>query len=602
MLASPLHAAERRVALVIGNSSYTDKPLRNPANDAADLAAALKRMGFEVMERKNRTADQLRGDLSDFQDKLSPGAVGLFYFAGHGVQAGRGQNYLLPVGVTYKRERDAEAYGLEVGSVLRRMEDSGAALSLVILDACRDSPLPPEGRSTASRGLGRMEAPSGSMIAFATAPGSIADDNASGRNGLYTQHLLAAIEAPGVRLEDVFKRVRRGVEKDSNRRQSPEEIMKLTSDEPFYFRAGNAVQVASIKPEPVTPTARPRQASGLSLEDLQKEEETRQAWIKWQGQMKADFDKTAVFAGSADLQVKAWERFLAAWVQDNPLSREDDDLRSQATTRQLQALAAVPVAAPAVAQGQPATSASASTANSASMGAGQVFKDCADCPEMVVIPAGSFQMGSNDYDSEKPIHSVNIKSFALGKYEVTQGQWKAVMGSNPSNFSNCGDNCPVEQVNWNDIQQYIQKLNQKTGQQYRLPSEAEWEYAARAVSTTKYRWGNDIGLNNASCDGCGSQWDKKSTAPAGQFKPNGFGLYDMHGNVWEWVQDGYHNNYSGAPTDGSAWETGGTQDERVLRGGSWIGGPVGLRSAYRFRNSPDDRINLVGFRLARTAP
>lgn len=246
----PSFAAERRVALVIGNASYADKPLRNTLNDAADIAAALKRSGFEIMERKNRTADQLRGDLSDFQDKLSPGAVGLFYFAGHGVQAGKGQNYLLPVGVTYKRERDAESYGLEVGSVLRRMEDAGASLSLVILDACRDSPLPAEGRSTGSRGLGRMEAPSGSMIAFATAPGSIADENTAGRNGLYTQHLLRAMETPSLRLEDVFKRVRRGVEKDSNRRQSPEEIMKLTSDEPFYFRSGSSTQSASAVLEP----------------------------------------------------------------------------------------------------------------------------------------------------------------------------------------------------------------------------------------------------------------------------------------------------------------------------------------------------------------
>jgi tripartite-type tricarboxylate transporter receptor subunit TctC len=188
-----------------------------------------------VLERQNRSADELRRDLADFQDKLSPGAVGLFYFAGHGVQAGRGLNYLLPVGVDYRRERDAELYGLEAGTVLRRMEESGAALNLVILDACRDSPLPSEGRSSGSRGLGRMEAPSGSLIAFATAPGSTADENGRGRNGLYTQHLLRAIEQPGLRLEDVFKRVRRAVETDSNRRQSPEEISKLTSEEPFYF-------------------------------------------------------------------------------------------------------------------------------------------------------------------------------------------------------------------------------------------------------------------------------------------------------------------------------------------------------------------------------
>lgn len=245
-------AADRRVALVIGNSAYPQKPLRNPGNDAADLASSLRRMGFEVMERKNRSADELRRDVADFQDKLGQATVGLFYFAGHGVQAGRGLNYLLPVGVEYKRERDAELYGLEVGSVLRRMEESGASLSMVILDACRDSPLPAEGRSMTSRGLGRMEAPSGSMVAFSTAPGSVADENSAGRNGLYTQHLLAAMETPGLRLEDVFKRVRRGVEKDTNRRQSPEEINKLTSEEPFYFKPDSAAQQqANARAEPL---------------------------------------------------------------------------------------------------------------------------------------------------------------------------------------------------------------------------------------------------------------------------------------------------------------------------------------------------------------
>ena len=193
--------AERRVALVVGNAEYVRAPLVNPVNDAADLAAALRRLGFDVIERRNRNPDELRRDLVEFQDKLGPGAVGLFYFAGHGVQAGRGgRNYLLPVGVDYRRERDAEVFGLDAGSVLARMEESGASLSVVILDACRDSPLPPEGRTSGSRGLGRMEAPSGSLVAFATAPGSTADENPRGRNGLYTQYLLRAIEVPGLRL------------------------------------------------------------------------------------------------------------------------------------------------------------------------------------------------------------------------------------------------------------------------------------------------------------------------------------------------------------------------------------------------------------------
>ena len=146
-------APDKRVALVIGNGAYARAPLANPVNDAADLSAALRRLGFEVMERRNRNSEELKRDLIEFQDKLGPGAVGLFYFAGHGVQAGRGLNYLLPVGRDYLRERDAEMYGLEAGTVLRRMEESGAALSVVILDACRDSPLPPEGRSSGSRGF-----------------------------------------------------------------------------------------------------------------------------------------------------------------------------------------------------------------------------------------------------------------------------------------------------------------------------------------------------------------------------------------------------------------------------------------------------------------
>jgi formylglycine-generating enzyme required for sulfatase activity len=134
-----------------------------------------------------------------------------------------------------------------------------------------------------------------------------------------------------------------------------------------------------------------------------------------------------------------------------------------------------------------------------------------------------------------------------------------------------------------------------------LPSEAEWEYAARAGSSTRYSWGNDIGKNNANCDGCGSQWDNKATAPVGQFKPNAFGLYDMHGNLREWVQDYHHDNYNGAPTNGSAWETDGQQKYRVLRGGSWSVYPPFLRSAYRYKNTPDGRNYISGgVRLART--
>ena len=235
---------------------------------------------------------------------------------------------------------------------------------------------------------------------------------------------------------------------------------------------------------------------------------------------------------------------------------------------------------------------------------GTTIKDCADCPEMVVIPAGSFEMGSNEDPSERPVHRVNVPSFLIGKTEVTQGQWRAVMGSNPSYFGNCGDDCPVERVSWNDVQEFAQRLSQKTGKQYRLPSEAEWEYAARAGSSTKWSFGDNesqLGDYAWNLENSKRWFGGAQTQRVAQKRPNAFGLFDMHGNVLEWAQDCWHDNYSGAPTDGSAWTTGCSGiNRRVLRGGSWSNYPAYLRSAFRIRNSPDIRTNYIGLRLART--
>jgi formylglycine-generating enzyme required for sulfatase activity len=215
---------------------------------------------------------------------------------------------------------------------------------------------------------------------------------------------------------------------------------------------------------------------------------------------------------------------------------------------------------------------------------------------MVAIPAGGLRMGSHVGDSdEKPIHSVTLRNFALSKTEITQGQWQAVMGSNPSYFSNCGSDCPVENVSWDDIQTFLQKLNAKTGKQYRLPSEAEWEYACRAGGAHQY-CGND------SIDSVA--WYKSNSGykphAVGQKQANSFGLYDMSGNVWEWVEDSYHNSYAGASADGNAWA--GDTAKRVLRGGSWGYGPWSARAANRLRFGTTDRSNGIGFRLASMLP
>jgi len=247
---------------------------------------------------------------------------------------------------------------------------------------------------------------------------------------------------------------------------------------------------------------------------------------------------------------------------------------------------------------------------------GTVFRDCYDnapvrnppCPEMVVIPAGSFIMGSSDgRDHEKPPHKVTIaKPFAVSKLEVTFAEWETCVSGGgctanptPSDKSWGKERRPVINVSWTDAQEYVGWLSNKTGKTYRLLSEAEWEYAARAGTTTQYAWGDGIGKGNANCDGCGSQWDNKQTAPVGAFKPNAFGLFDMHGNVHEWVEDSYHPTYEGAPEDGSAWTAGGTSS-RVLRGGSWSFFPNYLRSANRSFDRPDFRNDYIGFRVART--
>jgi formylglycine-generating enzyme required for sulfatase activity len=158
---------------------------------------------------------------------------------------------------------------------------------------------------------------------------------------------------------------------------------------------------------------------------------------------------------------------------------------------------------------------------------------------------------------------------------------------------------PVINVSWADARQYVGWLSRLTGKEYRLLTEAEWEYAARAGGMTRYSWGNDPGQGNANCDGCGSQWDVKQTAPVGSFKPNAFGLYDMHGNVWEWVEDSWHDNYVGAPTDGSAWLQGGDPSYRAVRGGSWRNDTQFIRAAARVKRNVNVRFDTLGFRVVR---
>ena len=228
---------------------------------------------------------------------------------------------------------------------------------------------------------------------------------------------------------------------------------------------------------------------------------------------------------------------------------------------------------------------------------GMRYRDCVECPEMVEVPSGSFTMGSH--------HRVQIGyPLAVGVYEVTFSEWDACV-----NLGGCGGyipddrdwgrgNRPVMNVSWDDAKSYVRWLSQKTGHRYGLLSESEWEYVARAGTMTAYSWGNEIGRNRANCYGCGSIWDGEKTAQVGSFMANAWGTHDMHGNVWEWVEDCSNYDYDGAPSDGSAW-TSGNCNYRVLRGGSWNNRPWVLRSENRLSLATENRSSYLGFRVVR---
>src|SRR5215471_18541349 len=238
-----------------------------------------------------------------------------------------------------------------------------------------------------------------------------------------------------------------------------------------------------------------------------------------------------------------------------------------------------------------------------SMEPGEVFRDCEDCPELVVVPPGDFVMGSGDTPYEKPEHPISVPHpFAIGRTEVTFAEWDQCADAGackirPDDHGWGRGSQPVINVSWEDTKQYLAWLSRRTGQQYRLPTEAEWEYAARAGTKTPFWWGKDVGTGRAQCEGCGSP-SGRQTSPGGSFRPNGFGLYDTVGNAAEWVEDCWNDNYRNAPKDGSAW-TSGDCHLRVLRGGNFTSKPNDARSAARFRYDSDVRYYANGFRIVR---
>ena len=602
-------ASERRVALVIGNSAYEDSPLANPVNDARLMAETLRGLGFEVIERTDADQKEMKLAIFELGDRLEAAgkdAVGLFFYAGHGVQVD-GQNYLIPLNAQISRERHVAIEAVGASWVLGQMEFAGNRVNFVILDACRNNPLT-RGFRSQLRGLARMDAPTGSLVAYSTGPGDVAVDG-DGTNSPYTLALSQVMQTPGLPAEKVFKLVRDAVREETKGEQTPWEESSMTGAD-FYFKIDASVTVGTT--ETTTPSASDTEATERLFWETIKDKTDSASFEVYLAEY-----PNGRFAALARLRVK------------------------QLKEAQTAAVVPPPTPTPSTGAIEPAVGVYPKSYNP-----GDTFKDCDVCPEMVVIPAGSLMMGSPQHEKDRdedegPVHRVQVPSFALGKYEVTRGQFAAFardtgysaggdcyvdkgggdFGKLSSknwrdpNFSQT-DRDPVVCVNWHDAKAYVEWLGRATGMSYRLPSESEWEFAGRAGTTEARYWGNDP---DAACKSANVH-DRTSksmnrydwphhictdghahTAPVGSFRSNGFGLYDVLGNVWEWVEDCWNDSYSGAPSDGSAWSRG-ECEMRVLRGGSWSIGPGLVRSAYRGWSGSDDRDLSYGFRVARTLP
>lgn len=532
---------EKRTALVIGNSAYASSPLTNPANDATDVAAALKDLDFEVISGVNQSRVDMIRLVRQFGERLKlRGGVGLFYYAGHGVQVD-GRNYLIPVDASIRSENEVELEAMDVARMLVEMENAGNELNIVILDACRNNPFSRSWRST-NDGLAQINAPTGTMIAYSTAPGKVAADG-KGRNAPYTAALLKALKIPDLSLSDMFMQVRADVQKATNREQTPWEASSVIGK--FYFKkTGTAGPTKRVEPQTAS-DGQIEQEYWDTVKDS-KNSEDFQAYL--------DEYPNGKFAGLARL--KSHNYFVLPDLSDIAIKLKAGDILKETLPGKVEM-------------------------------------------SFAYIPAGEFQMGSNNgREDEKPVHTVKIsRGFWMQTTEVTQAQWKAVMGALPSkcdygelkgNF--LGDNKPIICVSWNDTQVFIAKLNsQNAGFKYRLPTEAEWEYAARAGTTGDYA--GDLDSMAWFQNNSGGK-----TNEVGTKSPNAWNLYDMHGNVWEWVQDWYDwEYYARSPINDPTGAASGSN--RVFRGGSWFLPAGTLRSAYRSGNAPSERYGVVGFRL-----
>ena len=580
LLACPLSAA--RKALVIGNSDYSNSPLRNPVNDARAMDKTLRDLGFQVTVGYDvKNYREMLRLIQDFGAGLKEGSVGLFYYAGHGVQY-NGVNYLIPTQADIRRDQDIELEGVSLNRVLAEMEYAQNDLNIIILDACRNNPYASRLRSP-MRGLAATTAKNipGLLIAYATAPDDVAEDG-TGSNGIYTEELLKNIKTPGLSLSQILMKTREGVISRTGGDQIPWDSSSLTKD--FYFASATGNVPATLLPEEA------------------------------QVQTVSNYGSIIV-SSSQDADV---------YLDGNPKGKVSPaaDLKISNVTVGNHSLEAR----------------SSDKSESKSMYVGKNQENVAHfawTPDnMVYVEGGSFMMGSNDGDDEeKPVHKVTVSSFWIGKYEVTQAEYSQYMGPiySWSSELGLGDNYPAYNVSWYAILKYCNLRSLAEGfnpcytisgstnpanwgtvptssnptwdavicnweaNGYRMPTEAEWEFAARGgVKSKGYKYSGSNNLGSVAWYD-GNSNDK--THEVGTKAANELGIYDMSGNIGEWCWDwfdlsNYTKNLSLDPqgADAGSW--------RVLRIGSWFSEEFFCRVAFRFFSFPGGT-SSSGFRVAR---
>jgi formylglycine-generating enzyme required for sulfatase activity len=601
LVAGPMAAmAEKRHAFVVGINTYDKLPahyqLNKAVGDARAMGDALTSLGFAVTPLYDVKRGELVERWSQFLEQVGPGDSVAVVFSGHGIEL-EGANYLLPRDVPRVRtgrESQLRNESLSFGQMMTDLRERRPAFAFVVLDACRDNPFEEGGKTVGGkRGLGQVEPLEGTFVMFSAGAGQTAldrlGDSDTAATSVFTRTLVPLMRKPGLSLLEMADSVGeqvRDLAGTIGHRQTPA----------FYSRVigGRRVCLAGCEVAAVVnPDQRPAPAGPSAVETVQVCREVEQV--------------------TSLRTLEALERRYAGTPIADCISARMGELKA-AQSAALTKPAPTPAPAPEPTPARPAVS--------SAFKPGETFRDCPTCPEMVVIPAGSFMMGSSDYvaglSNAGPMRTVTIaQPFAVGKFEVTVTEWEtcvagggceSIKRSNSISTGTLRDEGkgrqPIIIHNWDQGHKYVTWLAKKTGQPYRLLTEAEWEYAARAGTRTPFHTGPSITTKQANFGGeyYGSrakEGGQAMTTKVGSFRPNAFGLHDMHGNVSEFVADCYWQSYEDAPTDGSSMRDY-PDCARVIRGGSWSSGLNAIESDTR---DADKRLELpedLGFRVARS--